>query len=171
MATSRKKYIVIAAVIVLLGCFLVGRRDLGPHFNEIPGHVNNFTAINVDGGKTTFQEQKGKVTLITLSASWCPACMAEIPSLKKMHQELGSRGFKILMVSEDDNVKAAARFKKKQNLPWTVVHWNYDLMNTLGNPGVLPVSYLINEQDSIVQINTGIFDEDAMRRAIKKLLH
>lgn len=170
MASSRIKYLVIAVVIGVLSYFVLSQRDIDKHFSEIPGHVANFTAINIDGGKTTYQEQKGKVTLITLSASWCPACMAEIPMLKKLHQEFSSQGFKVLMISEDDNVKIAAKFKKKQELPWTVVHWNYDLMNNLGNPGVLPVTYLVNEQDSIVQINSGIFDEGAMNRAIKKLL-
>lgn len=171
MASSRIKILALVAVIGILGYILVGHRNFDSHFKEIPGHVKNFTAINVDGGKTTFQEQKGKATLITLSASWCPACMAEIPMLKKLHQEFGSQGFKVLMINEDDNVKIAARFKKKYDLPWTVIHWNYDLMNNLGNPGVLPVTYLVNDQDSIVQINSGIFDEDKMSRAIKKLLH
>lgn len=170
MASSRIKILVIAAVIGVFGYFLLSQKSMDSHFQTLPGHVENFTALNVDGGKTTYQDEKGKATLITLSASWCPACMAEIPMLKKFHEEFNNQGLKVLMVSEDDNVKIAAKFKKKQKLQWTVVHWNYELMNILGNPGVLPVSYLVNDQDSIVQIHSGIFDEDDMRRAIKKLL-
>lgn len=170
MASSRIKILALVAVIGVLGYLYMSRTLVDTHFDVLPGHIENFTAINVDGGKTTYQNEKGKATLITLSASWCPACMAEIPMLKKLHEEFNGQGFKILMVSEDDNVKIAAKFKKKQKLQWTVVHWNYDLMNILGNPGVLPVTYLVNNQDSIVQINSGIFDEDEMRSSIKKLL-
>lgn len=74
------------------------------------------------------------------------------------------------MVSEDDNVKIAARFKKKYNLPWTVIHWNYDLMKLLGNPKFIPVSYLVDDQDNIVQIHSGIFKEDEVRKDIAKIL-
>lgn len=170
MASSRIKILVLAAVIGVFGYLYLNRKITDSHFAVLPGHIENFTAINVDGGKTTYQDEKGKATLITLSASWCPACMAEIPMLKKLHDEFSGQGFKVLMVSEDDNVKIAAKFKKKQKLQWTVVHWNYDLMNVLGNPGVLPVTYLVNDQDSIVQIHSGIFEEDDMRGSIKKLL-
>jgi hypothetical protein len=82
-----------------------------------------------------------------------------MPTLKKLHEEFSSRGFKILMVSEDDNLKIAARFKKAQSMPWTVVHWNYDLMNALGNPRVIPVSYLVDGNDDIEEIFAGLVDE------------
>lgn len=170
MARSPLKILAIAAIVGVLGFKLLQQGENESRFQAMPGHVEDFTAVNIDGGKSTYQEIKGAPTLIVLSASWCPACMAEIPMLKKLHEEFKGTSFKILMVNEDDNVKIAVRFKKKQNIPWTMVHWNYDLMNKLGNPGVLPVTYLVNEQDSIVQINTGIFDEDEMHSAIKKLL-
>lgn len=170
MAPSPLKILVIVAAAGLLGYLYLHQRGVDSRFQEMPGHIEDFVAVNIDGGKTTYQEQKGQATLIALSASWCPACMAEIPMLKKFHSEFANQGFKILMVNEDDNVKIAARFKKKQNIPWTMIHWNYELMNKLGNPGVLPVTYLVDNLDSIVQIHSGIFDEDDMRSSIKKLL-
>ena len=139
-------------------------------FREIPDNIANFNAINIDGGKTTFDEQKGKATLIVLSASWCPACIAELTTLKNLYKEFSDKGFRIIMVSEDDNVKIASRFKKKYDMPWTMVHWNYDLMNALGNPRVIPVSYLIDSDGKFDYIEAGIIDELRMRRAIKALL-
>jgi hypothetical protein len=44
------------------------------------------------------------------------------------------------------------------------------MMNALGNPGVIPVTYLVNAQDSIIKINVGEFDEDEMRKLIEKLI-
>ncbi len=170
MPSSAIKILAFVAAAGILGYLYLNQKVTDAHFQRIPGHIGNFTAINIDGGKTTYQEQKGKATFIVLSASWCPACMAEIPMLKKLHQEFEAEGLKILMVSEDDNVKIASKFKKKNGLPWTVVHWNYDLINMLGNPGVIPVSYLVNAQDSIVQIHSGIFDEGDTRRSIQRLL-
>lgn len=156
-------------IAILFLAYLVYREKAQP-FQTLPETIGNFEAIDIDGGKTSFNAQKGKATLIVLSASWCPACIAELPSLERLQREFAGNGFKILMVSEDDNVKIASRFKKKYNMPWTMVHWNYDLMNMLGNPRVIPVSYLIDEDGKIDYVEAGIIDEKKMTRAIKALV-
>ena len=44
------------------------------------------------------------------------------------------------------------------------------MMNVLGNPGVIPVTYLVNAQDSIIKINVGEFDEKQMRKLVERAL-
>ena len=160
---------VLASATILILAYHVYKEQSKP-FQQMPTTVSNFTAMTTDGEKMEYFLERGNVTLIVLSASWCPACIAEIPLLKKLHEEYSPRGFKILMVSEDDNLKIAARFKKGQGIPWTVVHWNYDLMNALGNPRVLPVSYLADGNDDIVDISAGIIEEKKMRSKIELIL-
>ena len=164
------KIIGIFALIALLCVLFVAYRENTQPFLQMPDSIDNFEAINIDGGKTTFQAEKGKATLIVLSASWCPACIAELPTLTKLHGEFAQDGLRVLMVSEDDNVKIASRFKKKYAMPWTMVHWNYDLMNKLGNPRVIPVSSLLDSDGKIDYIEAGIIEEARMRRAIKALV-
>jgi len=164
------KTIGIAVLIgILFLAYLVQREKAHP-FQTLPETIGNFEAIDVDGGKTNFNALKGKATLIVLSASWCPACVAELPTLQKLHQEFSKDGLNILMVNEDDNVKIASRFKKKYSMPWKMVHWNYDLMNMLGNPKVIPVSYLIDDSGKIDYVEAGIIEEQRMRHAIKALV-
>ncbi|SHH87044.1 Thiol-disulfide isomerase or thioredoxin [Fibrobacter sp. UWH9] len=141
-------------------------------FQTMPSKISDFKGILI-GQKdsiTSYRTQKGEATLIVLTASWCPACQAEVPSLKEISLDYTNRGLKILLISEDDSPTIAARYKKKAELPWTMIHWNYDIMNALGNPGVLPVSYLVNQQDSIVKVNVGIFDKNEMRYQLDKIL-
>lgn len=141
-------------------------------FQKMPTRIEDFKGILI--GKrdslVSYSSEKGKATLIVLTASWCPACQAEVPALRKISNEFSNRGLKILLISEDDTPTAAARYKKKAKISWTMIHWNYDIMNALGNPGVIPVSYLVNAQDSIVKIDVGIFDESEMQKAIEKIL-
>ena len=170
MRLKSSKSIGIAVLIAFLFLAYLVYREKAQPFQTLPETIGNFEAIDIDGGKTSFNAQKGKATLIVLSASWCPACIAELPSFERLQREFAGNGFKILMVSEDDNVKIASRFKKKYNMPWTMVHWNYDLMNMLGNPRVIPVSYLIDEDGKIDYVEAGIIDEKKMTRAIKALV-
>ena len=155
----------------LLGAFYLYRTiSLERAFREMPKTVVNFEALKADGSRTDYASEKGKVTLIVLSASWCPGCLMEIPVLQKIYREYGPKGLKILMIDEDDNLKAMARFQKAKEMPWTIVHWNYDAMNALGNPGVIPVSYLVDGSDNIDKIFVGDADEVELRRRIEKLV-
>lgn len=166
----KKASFITTVLLILLTTLMVAcSRDA---FQAMPGKISDFKGILI-GKKdsiTSFREQKGIATLIVLTASWCPACQAEVPALREISIDYTARGLKILLISEDDSPAIAAKYKKKADLPWTMIHWNYDIMKTLGNPGVLPVSYLVNSQDSIVKVNVGIFDESEMRYAIDKIL-
>ena len=139
-------------------------------FQAAPTKIEDFKGKLVEGGLSSFQEEKGTATLIALTASWCPGCRVELPHLKKLYEEFKDRDFKILMVSEDDSPKIAAKFKKAAGIPWTMFHWNYEMMNVLGNPGVIPVTYLVDSQGNIVKIDVGEFNEEVMRKLIEKLI-
>ncbi|MCQ2055222.1 MAG: TlpA family protein disulfide reductase [Fibrobacter sp.] len=170
MRLKSVKIVLLAGGIILACILFAAYKEISHPFSTMPTSIVNFAALDVSGEKTDYNREKGYATLIVLSASWCPACMAEMPTLKKIHQEFSGKGLNILMVSEDDNLKAAAKFKRANSIPWTVVHWNYELMNALGNPRVIPVSYLVNGSDEIVLIEAGILDEQKVHDALEKIL-
>jgi thiol-disulfide isomerase/thioredoxin len=155
---------------LLAGIFLFRTIVQEQAFREMPTAVVNFAALKADGSKTEYESEKGKATLIVLSASWCPGCLMEIPLLKDLHQKYSDKGLKILMINEDDNLKVMARFIKAKEMPWTVVHWNYNAMNALGNPGVLPVSYLVSSNDKIEKVYVGDVSEGDLEKRIRQLL-
>ena len=140
------------------------------YFQAAPTKIQDFKGKLLDGSISTYQAEKGNVTLIALTASWCPGCRAELPLLKKLDEEFADKGFRILMVNEDDSPRIGSKYNKAAGIKWTTFHWNYDMMNALGNPGVIPVTYLVNAQDSIVKINVGDFYENKMRKLIEKAL-
>ena len=53
----------------------------------------------------------------------------------------------------------------------SMLHWNYEMMmNKLGNPGVIPVHYLVDAQDSVQRVDVGVFNESKMRHELDRLL-
>jgi len=140
------------------------------HRLNFPESVKNFRADNVMGGKTDYFSEKGTATLIVLTASWCPTCRAELPTLMQIHKEFSSKGLKILMIDEDDSKRVARKYKKSLNMPWTMLHWNYDAIKALGNPGVIPVSYVVDKDDNIHHVDVGTLNELKVRHELKSLL-
>ncbi len=155
----------------LLAIFVLSRITAQePEFREMPTEIVNFVALKADGSKTDYESEKGKATLIVLSASWCPGCIMEIPMLKRLHQKYSDKGLKILMINEDDNLKAMARFIKAKEIPWTVVHWNRDASNAVGNPGFIPATCLVGADNKIEMAVVGDVSENALEKRIQQLL-
>jgi thiol-disulfide isomerase/thioredoxin len=170
MRSSTYKILAWVGAIIFLG-FAFYAFEAKPRYNlNFPETVANFTADDVMGGKSDYVSEKGTATLIVLTASWCPSCRAELPILKQFHEEFGPKGLKILMIDEDDSKKVARKYKKSMDIPWTMLHWNYDALKALGSPGVIPVSFVVDKDDKIQHVDVGVLNELKVRHELKRLL-
>ena len=170
MHLSTYKILTLIGGIVFFGIALFAIGKQSNRNLSFPETVVNFTADNVMGGKSDYASEKGTATLIVLTASWCPACRAELPLLKQINEEFEPKGLKILIIDEDDSKKVARKFKKSVDIPWTMLHWNYDAIKALGNPGVIPVSFVVDKDDKIQHVDVGMINELRVRHELKRLL-
>ena len=77
----------------------------------------NFTFPGLDGKKVSLADYKGKVVLLNIWATWCAPCVAEMPSMEKLYQELKDEGFELLAVSVDESgAEVVTPFMKKHKL-------------------------------------------------------
>lgn len=51
-----------------------------------------------------------------------------------------------------------------------MLHWNYDALKALGNPGVIPVSFVVDKDDKIQHVDVGVLNELKVRHELKRLL-
>ncbi|OMH34040.1 hypothetical protein BGP75_12185 [Motiliproteus sp. MSK22-1] len=67
--------------------------------------------MDKDGNVQRLSDYRGKVVLVNLWATWCSACLYEMPELNALQQEWGSKGLKVLTLNQDLNDgKAALQF-------------------------------------------------------------
>ncbi len=72
--------------------------------------------IDADGAPTDLSQYRGQVVLVNLWADWCPPCLAELPSLNRLQQTLGSDAFAVAPVSLSRSVDAARDFYAEAEL-------------------------------------------------------
>ena len=63
-----------------------------------------------------FETQKGKVVLVNFWATWCPPCIAEMPSMQELYNDYGDR-VTFMFVTNEEEQKVLDFLKRK----------NYDL--------------------------------------------
>ena len=114
--------------------------------------ARNFTFPGLDGKKVSLADYKGKVVLLNIWATWCAPCVAEMPSMEKLYQELKDEGFELLAVSVDESgAEAVTPFMKKHKLSFPV------LLDTQGDIKILyqltgiPESFIIDKDGIIVE--------------------
>ncbi|MBE9661987.1 TlpA family protein disulfide reductase [Mucilaginibacter myungsuensis] len=74
----------------------------------------------VDGKTVRLSELKGKVVFINFWATWCPPCVAEMPSINDLYEKLKTNKTVVfLIVDADANFKKSQPFmaKKKFTMP------------------------------------------------------
>jgi peroxiredoxin len=79
---------------------------------EAPG----FRLPSLAGGEVDLASQRGKVVVLNLWATWCPPCVAEMPSLERLHRALSPEGLSVVTVSTDEDEASLREFVSQRAL-------------------------------------------------------
>ena len=124
-------FIILFLIIILVpsakGLVMQGLMEIGlfkPSIDQSKNTIKtDLSAINFKDSKNnmvSLSDFKGKIVFINFWATWCPPCLAEMPSVNKLYQQFGNDEDVIfLLVDADSNfTKAQAYFdRKKYTMP------------------------------------------------------
>ena len=62
-----------------------------------------YRAVSLSGDSVSIGQQRGKVLLLNVWATWCHPCRTEIPELRAIHDKYKSRGLELVGISVDSD--------------------------------------------------------------------
>jgi peroxiredoxin len=80
-----------------------------------------FRLPSLAGGEVDLSSLRGKMVVLNFWATWCPPCVAEMPSLERLHRALGPEGLAVVAVSADEDGAELARFVSEHALTLPVL--------------------------------------------------
>jgi thiol-disulfide isomerase/thioredoxin len=113
---------------------------------------------SLDGKNFDLESLKGKVVFINFWATWCPPCIAEMPSIDALNDKTRSNpNVVFLMIDVDNELTKSEDFMKKNN-------YNLPIYAPVGSipqelfKGSLPTTVVVNKKGEIVFFNEGMAD-------------
>jgi thiol-disulfide isomerase/thioredoxin len=123
-----------------------------------PVQVPDISFRDVKGETITLSALKGKVVFINFWATWCPPCIAELPSINTLHQKMDSnKNIIFLMADADGKPEQALLFlqKKQYNLPACMATSNVPAFVAAGT---IPTTVVLNKKGEMVYHHEGAAD-------------
>ncbi|MEJ2430050.1 MAG: TlpA disulfide reductase family protein [Deltaproteobacteria bacterium] len=114
--------------------------------------VPNFTFPDLNGKEVSLSDQRGKVLLVNVWATWCPPCRREMPSMQRLYKKFKGKNFEILAVSIDsEGRKAVEPFMRKMNLTFPALLDPGETIRSLYGITGVPESFIIDQQGILVE--------------------
>ena len=128
-----------------------------------------YELITLDGFTRKAPIGKGRVTFISYWATWCPPCIAELPSIAALYTAYGNKVDFLLITDEDPAVVFAFLEKKSLNLP--VVFPAMPTPDILRETSI-PTNYIIDAEGRIIIKKQGPanWDSDEVHSTLDRLL-
>lgn len=113
---------------------------------------------NPDGEIIELSDQKGKVVFINFWATWCPPCIAEMPSINKLYSEFrNDDSVMFLMVDVDNERSKSQQFMDKRNFELPVYTPASSIPSSYMS-GAIPTTLVLNKYGKVVFKHEGMGD-------------
>jgi len=133
-----------------------------------------FALQRYQGGQLQLGELKGQAVMLDFWATWCPPCVAEMPSLHQLAKEYESKGLRFVAANVDDpsNARAAVAAFVAQREPGLdpYVVFADGMVQARYKIEVYPTLYLIDRQGRVVDAMVGQQPEFIVRHRLEKAL-
>lgn len=111
--------------------------------------------------ETTLDDFKGQVVLVNLWATWCPPCVAELPSLDRLQGKLKDKNFRVVAISIETDRKKVTKFLEAQGIENLAPYMDkeHDIQSKWTYSGI-PTSFLLDKDGKLVKTYNGAYEWD-----------
>ena len=117
--------------------------------------VPDFELTTLSGEYLTAEDLRGKVLLLDFWGTWCPPCVASVPSLRSLSHRLKDDPFQLVSISTDQDEKALREFVAKNQMDWPQVWDQGQAFTRQCGIHSFPTYVLVSPEGEILYITSG----------------
>ncbi|TRX52684.1 TlpA family protein disulfide reductase [Fulvivirga sp. M361] len=119
----------------------------------------NFKLQDLEGNVVSLSEFKNKVIFLNVWASWCPPCIAEMPSIQSLYDKIDNDDIIFIMLSMDKKSAKAKKFIDRKKYTFPVYTAASKVPDVFRAPSI-PTTYVISKEGKIVSKKVGMANYD-----------
>lgn len=125
--------------------------------------------VQLHGNETNLIQSKGRPILINVWATWCPPCIAEMPSLQKLYNDYKDQVDFYFVAN--DNPDVVERFMNKHKYSFPVYFGASNPPNQLESSS-LPTTFLMDQNAFILvdKVGAANWNSDSFRKQLDELI-
>lgn len=118
----------------------------------------NFEMRDLNGNVVSLSDLKGKVVFLNFWATWCPPCIAEMPSIQQLHDKFKNDDEVLILTLEvDGKQEKIQKIINRKKLTVPVYIPNSSIPTELFE-GTLPTTIIFDKQGNIAHTTLGMAD-------------
>ncbi len=122
--------------------------------NKLPASYN-LSLKTLDGRSVSMRTMRDKVIFMNIWASWCPPCVAEMPAIQKLYQQMDTNKVAFVMLSVDEYDKALRNFIERKKYTFPVYTAVGKIPDVYASPSI-PITFVISKEGEIVFRHDGM---------------
>ena len=103
------------------------------------------------------EEFNDKVIFMNLWATWCPPCIAEMPTIEQLHKSVKNKDIELIMISLDDDFQKAIEFRDRKGYNFDIYQPESELPEMYKSSSI-PTTYVIDKNGRLVMTHRGMAD-------------
>jgi len=116
----------------------------------------DFDLQTLDGKKLKYSELGAKVVLLNFWASWCEACVVEMPSIVKLHQMYKDKGLTVVAVNLDEKPESVVPKAARQlKIDFPVYVDASGALANLFDVHAIPLTIIMNKVRKVLYVEGG----------------
>ena len=116
-----------------------------------------FRLVNQNGETIMLEEFNDKVIFMNLWATWCPPCIAEMPTIEQLHKSVKNKDIELIMISLDDDFQKAIEFRDRKGYNFDIYQPESELPEMYKSSSI-PTTYVIDKNGRLVMTHRGMAD-------------
>jgi len=166
---------ILFSLLLLFPILIFGLAACGSFSTPLPAldgtePVPDITLPTPDGEMLSLSDYRGQVVFLNFWGTYCPPCVAELPELQEVYDELKDEGFVIIGLNAEEKPEKVKAFVEENGITFPIIISDDATINPVYQLKHMPTTWFIDQNGILRGKIEGQMSKDMALKIAHKLL-
>ena len=115
----------------------------------------DLSLVSISGQPVHLEAFRGRTIFLNLWAMWCAPCLAEMPYIQKLYEDLGDEGIEFVTIATDDDFDVSRQYIEDREYTFPVYRVVGPMPMLYRSP-TLPTTWVISPDGKLATVHAGM---------------